>query len=135
MVKKNNFKDHLNKSQTHISAVRRLGEIRNTPSASSSNQLTFSCSGLPKQATILTHVQNLSTQHRSQLAKKFQSACFVVSQGKRFSFYSKLAHFEHTYHGVDLGESYVSDTACSEMTEYISKSIKIKNITEPLNNG
>ena len=135
VVKKNNFKDHINKSQTHITVVCRLGEIRNTSSASSSNQLTFSsCSGVLKQATILTHMQNLSTRHHSQLTKKFQSAHFVVSQGKGFSFYSKLAHFECTYHGVDLGQSHVSDTACAEMTKYISKSIKIKNITEPLNN-
>ena len=116
--------------------VHRLGEIRITSSASSDNHPTSSsCFGLPKQATILSHMQKLSTWHHSQLTKKFQSAHFVVSQGKAFSFYSKLAHFEHTYHGVDLGESYVSDTACAEMSKYFSKSIKIKNITEPLNNG
>ena len=28
----------------------------------------------------------------------------------------------------------MSDTACAEMSKYFSKSIKIKNITEPLNN-
>ena len=56
-------------------------------------------------------------------------------QGHTFNFYSKLAHFEKTYHEVDLGDSYILDTACAEMVKYISKSMKVKNITEPLNNG
>ena len=79
-------------------------------------------------------MQKLSTRHRNQLTKKIQSAHFIVSHGKGFNFYSKLAHFEKTYHDVDLGDSYVSDTACAEMVKYISKSMKVKNITEPLNN-
>ena len=73
--------------------------------------------------------------HISQLTKNFQSAHFVASHGKGSNFYSKLVPFEHTYHIVVIGESYVSDTACAEITKYISKSIKIKNIAEPLNNG
>ena len=138
VIKKNNIRDHVNKSQTHNTAVRRLGEIRKEPASSSGNNLnssSASCSGIPKQATILTHMQKLSTRHRSQLTKKFQSAHFIVSEGHAFNFYSKLAHFEKTYHEVDLGDSYVSDTACAEMVKYISKSMKVKNITEPLNNG
>ena len=47
-------------------------------------------------------MQKLSTRHRSQLTKKFQSAHFIVSEGHAFNFYSKLAHFEKTYHEVDL---------------------------------
>ena len=123
----------------HNTAVGRLGEIWKEPASSSGNNLNSSssapCSGIPKQATILTHIQKLSTRHRSQLTKKFQSAHFIVSEGHAFNFYSKLAHFEKTYHEVDLGDSYVSDTACAEMVKYISKSMKVKNITEPLNNG
>ena len=42
---------------------------------------------------------------------------------------------EHTCHVVDQRESYVSGTACAGMTKHISTSIKIKNISEPLNNG
>ena len=80
-------------------------------------------------------MQKLSTRHHSKLTKKFQSAHFIVSEGHAFNFYSKLAHFEKTYHEVDLGDSYVSDTACAEMVKYISKSMKVKNITEPLNIG
>ena len=79
-------------------------------------------------------MQKLSTRHRSQLTKKFQSAHFIVSEGHAFNFYSKLAHFEKKYE-VDLGDSYVSDTACAEMVKYISKSMKVKNITKPLDNG
>ena len=70
--------------------------------------------------------------HCSQLTKKFQSTHLIVSHG--FNFYSKLAHFEKTYHDVNLDDSYVSDTACAEMVKYISKSMKVKNITVPLNN-
>ena len=80
-------------------------------------------------------MQKLSTRHHSKLTKKFQSAHFIVSEGHTFNFYSKLAHFEKTYYEVDLGDSYVSDTACAEMVKYISKSMKVKNITEPLNNA
>ena len=133
VIKKNNVRDHINKSRTHNTAVRRLGEIRKESSLSS-HQSTSSCSGVPKQATILTHMQKLSTRHHNQLTKKFQIAHFITSHGKGFNFYSNLAHFERTFHNVDLGESYVSDTACAEIVKYISKSIKIKRI-EPLNNG
>ena len=73
-------------------------------------------------------MQNLSTLHRSQLAKKFQIAHFIVNEGHAFNFYSKLAHFEKIYHEVDLGDSYVSDTACAEMVKYISKSMKVKTL-------
>ena len=111
----------------HNTAVRRLDEIRKEPASSSANNLNFSssasCSGIPKQSTILTHMQKLSTCHCSQLMKKIQSAHFIVSEGHAFNFYSKLANFEKTYE-VDLCDSYVSDTACAEMVKYISKSMK-----------
>ena len=67
----------------HNTAVRRLGEIRKEPASSSGNNLnsssSASCSGIPKQATILTHMQKLSTRHQSQLTKKLQSAHFIIT--------------------------------------------------------
>ena len=100
VIKKNNIRDYVNKSQTHNTAVRRLGEIRKGPASSSSNNLnsssSASCSSIPKQATVLTHMQKLATRHRSQLKKIFESTHFIVSEGHVFNFYSKLAHFEKT---------------------------------------
>ena len=66
----------------HNAAVRRLGEIRKEPASSSGNNLnssSASCSGIPKQATILTHMQKLFTRHQSQLTKKLQSAHFIIT--------------------------------------------------------
>ena len=57
----------------------------------------------------------------------------MVTKAKGFNFYSDLAHFEKDIHNVDLGESYLTGTACAEMVTYLSKSILLNNITEPLN--
>ena len=131
-VKLNNFRDHVTKSVSHQTAARRLGEIRRESGSTTS---TMTNSGVPRQATVLTHMQKLSTRHFSQLTKKFQLAHFVVSKAKSFKLYSDIAKFEKDIHKVDLGDSYTSDTSCAEMVKYLSKSAVIKEITEPINNN
>ena len=42
-------------------------------------------------------------------------------------------NFEKNIHKVDLGCSYLDDKAGAEITEFLSRSILLKNITEPLN--
>ena len=45
-----------------------------------------------------------------------------------------MASFEERVHHVDLGSSYNSDKSAKEIVSYISKSIVLTEITEPLNN-
>lgn len=133
-VKKNNFSDHITKSNTHEKAVRRLGEIRKSASGEILPS-TSSLVGVPRQATLLTHLQKLTTRHRVQLTKKFQLAHFLSAKGKSFKLYAEIAKFENEIHKVDLGNSYTTDTAGAEIIKYLSKSNLIKNITEPINSN
>ena len=142
-IKKCNFKDHVAKSLTHKTAVLRLAEKRkqseNQVSPSPSSSSVFSSitgpSGVPKQATLLTHFQKLNAQHRNQLTKKFQLAHFLAAQGRPFKLYEDFAKFERDIHKVDLGSSYTSDTSAAEIVRYLSKSNLIKNIREPVNSN
>ena len=66
---------------------------------------------------------------------KFQLAHFTAIYDKPFKLYSGTANFEKDVHNVDLGNSYLTDTSCSEMLHFLSKSIVKNNITKPLNDG
>ena len=57
----------------------------------------------------------------------------VATHGKSFKTYEAFAKFEQNIHKVDLGSSYLDDKAGAEITEFLSRSILLKNITEPLN--
>ena len=46
-----------------------------------------------------------------------------------------MLSFEKSVHHVDLGSSYNSDRAAKQIISYISKSIVMTEITEPLNNN
>lgn len=138
-IQKCNLKAHVTKSLMHKTAVLRLAEARKRsvlPSASSSSTSSSTVpSGVPRQATLLTHFQKLNAQHRNQLTKKFQLAHFLAAQGRPFKLYEDFAKFEKDIHKVDLGSSYTSDTSAAEIVRYLSKSSLIKNITEPINSN
>ena len=51
----------------------------------------------------------------------------------RLSHTKILEKFEKDYHGVDLGNGFLTDRAGAEIMKYISISQRIKNITKPLN--
>ena len=70
---------------------------------------------------------------RLQLGRKFQLAHFTCANGNSFKSYENFGKFEKDYHGVDLGNGFLTDKAGAEIMKYISISQRIKNITEPLN--
>lgn len=139
-IKKKNLKEHVAKSQIHKTAVLRLAEKRKRdesqlaePSTSSSTSGPSTTTGVPRQATLFNHVQNLNARHRVQLTKKFQLAHFLTANGRPFKLYKDFAKFENDVHKVDLGTSYTTDTSAAEIVHYLSKSNLMKNITEPVN--
>ena len=136
-VKKNNFADHVKKSQTHATAVLRLAEDEKLSQCTSANACSTlgTASGAPKQSTLLPYLQKLSARQRLQLTNKFQLAHFLIGKNKSFKFYGEMLSFEKSVHHVDLGSSYNSDRAAKEIVSYISKSIVMTEITEPLNNN
>ena len=80
-------------------------------------------------------VRGMNQKLKDQLLMKFQFAHFTAIYDKRFKLYSDTANFEKNVHNVDLGNSYLTDTSCSEMLHFLSKSIVKNNITKPLNDG
>ena len=130
VIKKNNFKDHLMKSNTHQAAVLRLTDDKNKDVTLPSSSKPSSA---PKQTTLKPYVQKMTIQQKSQLTRKFQLAHFNVVNCKSFSFYGTMGNFLRDTFKVDLGKSYLYDTAASEMIAALSTSIKQKDLTEPLN--
>ena len=120
-IKKCKLKDHVAKSLTHKTVVMRVAEARtqseNQVLSSSSSSPTSSSvtgpSGVPRQATLLTHFQKINAQHRNQLIKKFQLVHFLAAQGRSFKLYEDFAKFEKDIHKVDRGSSYTSDTSAA----------------------
>lgn len=120
VVKKNNFKDHVLKSQTHASAVLRISEkekMKQTPAPSSSSSTTdldtpnpnaasqssSTPTGAPKQTTLLPFIQRLNNQQHQQLVKKMQIAHFTITEAKSYAFYGKLAKFSKEILQVNIG--------------------------------
>ena len=71
-IKKNNFNDHVKRSQTRATAVLRVTEARKAssePSASSNS--TSVPSGAPKQTTLYPYMQKLNARQKLQLTQKF----------------------------------------------------------------
>ena len=136
-VKKNNFADHVKKSQTHATAVLQLAEDEKLSQCTLANACSTlgTASEAPKQSTLLPYLQKLSARQRLQLTNKFQLTHFLIGKNKSFKFYGELLSFEKSVHHVDLGSSYNSDRAAKEIVSYISKSIVMTEITEPLNNN
>lgn len=133
VVKKNNFQQHVKESTTHNTASLRISEKKLSHAEPTAESSSYSTSA-NNQTTLLPFIRRFTAQQRAQLTKKFQLAHFMASTGKSFSAYQNFASFEKTYHGVDIGDSYITDKAGAEIAKYIATSKLIKNITEPLNN-
>ena len=136
VVKKNNFRDHTILSKTHAAAVlflsdKSVGTGKSTSTISSSTI----ASGAPRQTTLTPYVQRLNSAQRMQLTRKMQIAHYTAINAKSFSFYGNLTKFCKDTLKVDVGKGYIYDTAGAEMISYLSKSSRIKTITEPLNSG
>ena len=90
---------------------------------------------------IIPHKQqsfNMLEKKKSQkapLIKTFQLAHFLIVKIKSFNFYKDLVTSKKEVHNVDLGTAYFSKCSAQEMIMYLSKSIVLENITEPLNTG
>ena len=148
-VKKNNISDHIKKSQTHNTAVLRLAEkrkqeqicTRNVDSTSNELSSTQASSsqheptGTPRQTTILPYIRRLNQLQTQQLTRKFQIAHHVAVSAKSFASYETTVKFDKNVLGVDLGSAYTNRKAGAEMIEYLSKSSRIQQITDPLNSG
>ena len=102
------------------------------PPSSSSSAIP---SGAPKQSTLLPYLQKISARQRRQLTNKFQLAHFLIGKNKSFKFYQDMVSFEERVHQVDMGSSYNSDKSAKEIVSYLSKSIVLTEITEPLNSN
>ena len=120
VVKKCNFSDHVKKSVAHLNAVKGLNQTTEKPD---------------DQKSLVTCVRSMNAKLQDQLTMKFQLAHFTALHGKPFKLYEDFIKFERDIHKVDLGTSYTSDTSCHEMLSYLSKSILLNNITDPLNDG
>ena len=79
---KNNFVDHVKKSQTHSTAVLRLVEAEKVSSASASSSSSSAAvrSGVPKQSFLMPYLQKISARQMLQLANKFQLAHFLTGK-------------------------------------------------------
>ena len=77
----------------------------------------------------------MNSQLHDQLVMKFQLAHFVAVNGKPFKFYEDFAKFEKDIHEVNLGSSFLNDTDCRELLQYLTKSIISSNITTLLSNS
>ncbi|XP_071958585.1 uncharacterized protein [Antedon mediterranea] len=134
-IKKNNFQDHVKKSRAHEISVLRLTELNKMKETPMETSRSAESSGASKPNTLMPYLQGMSLKQHNQLQKKFQLAHFLVGNAKSFKFYADMAEFEKKYHGVDLGTGYINDKSCREIVFYISESLKLEKITEPLNNN
>ena len=78
-------------------------------------------------------IKKTSGAQRLQLGQKSQLADYTCAYSNSFKLYENFRKFEKDYHGVDLGNGFLTDKAGVEIMKYISISQRIKNITEPLN--
>ena len=108
-----------------------VAEDTNESSGNSSQDK--SSTGAPKQTLLKPMIQGITAAKRVQLGRKFQLAHFLCTTGKSFKSYETFGAFKKNYHNVDLGSSYLTDKAGTEIMKYISLSERFKKITQPLN--
>ena len=77
-------------------------------------------------------IQKTSAAQRLQIGRKSQLADYTCSYSNSFKSYENFRKFEKDYHGVDLGNGFLTDKAGVEIMKYISISQRIKNITEKI---
>ena len=132
VVRKCNFEKHLT-HKNHKTAALRLKEVlisKSAPAVSTTEEVSSSA---VKQTVLHPMIQKISAAQRLQLGRKFQLARLTCANGNLFKLYENFGKFEKDYHGVDLGNGFLTDKAGMEIMKYISISQRIKNIMEPLN--
>ena len=67
--------------------------------------------------------------------KRFQLVHFLTVNNKSLNFYQELVRFEKEILNVDVGMGYLNKTAAQEILLFLSKSVLVENVTEPLNSG
>ena len=138
---KNKTAKKLRNFQTHVASdVHQTAKIRSKEDALTSSSTSKACAfegtgGSNSQTTLVPHIQKYTALQRSQLTRTFQLAHYMAAADKSSKAYESFAKFEKQYHHVDLGDSYLTDTAGAEMATYVSISKRIEKITEPLNNN
>ena len=139
LVKTVNFEKHL-QNEIHKIAALRLKEnqilsqiAEDTNESSGKSSLNKSSTGTPKQTLLKPMIHGITAAKRVQLGRKFQLAHFICTKGKSFKLYETFGAFGKNHHNVDLGSSYLTDKAGTEIMKYISLSERFKKITQPLN--
>ena len=132
-IKKCNAETHL-KSNVHTLAQQRL-KFAKTNATNPTPAEKIAKEKPSSQSSIVEHARNANAKQIKELTKKFQLAHFLTVENKSFEFYQSLVRFEKDFHKVDLGTGYLNRQACHEMVIYLSKSLIVENITEPLNEG
>ena len=139
VVEKVSLEKHLQNENNEIAALRfKKNQIlsqaaEDTNKSSGNSSQNKSSTGTPKQTLLKPMIQGITTAKRVQLGRKFQLAHFIFTTGKSFKSYETFGAFEKNYHNVDLGSSYLTDKAGTEIMKYISLSERFKKITQPLN--
>ena len=101
------FKDHA-KSDMHARAMMLFKKKQAGPSNASS------C------PPIIQLIQNLDAETEARVKRKFDIAFFICKENLSFLKMGSLCELQ-TRHGVDLGEGYKNNKACTEFAHYIAE--------------
>eukprot|EP00731_Ephydatia_muelleri_P017065 Em0010g163a len=101
------FKDHA-KSDMHARAMMLFKKKQAGPSNASS------C------PPIIQMIQNLDAETEARVKRKFDIAFFICKENLSFLKMGSLCELQ-TRHGVDLGEGYKNNKACTEFAHYIAE--------------
>ena len=137
VIKKNNAADHVSKSKLHRQATLAL-QSQSKASASGENgtsQVFENKQDVSRQTTLPEHIRKINATQRAQLEKKFQLVHHLILKCKPFKDYESFAQFEKNVHGVDIGNTYLTQHAAKFMTTCIAKEIRNDEVTQPLNSG
>ena len=69
---------------------------------------------------------------KMQLTKKFQTSHHIATKVKAFNYYEELVKFNKNLMGVNLGNSYLTRKAGTEIVHYLSRSLMLKKVTEAI---
>ena len=136
VIKKCNALDHVNKSVVHRVAAAANGEISINVSVKHRKPKNRSTGIFGQQTMIqenIIKIPQITAEQREQLVKKFQLLHYLVTQGKSFEDFKKLAKFEIDVHKVDLGSEYLTTKAAWIMFQVIAQNIKQDEITNSMN--
>ena len=118
VVNKCNFEKHLTHENQKTTALRlREASIsKSAPAVSTTKEVPSSA---VKQTLLCAMIKKKSTAQHLQLRPKFQLARYTCANGNLFKLYKNFRKFEKDYHGVDLGNGFLTDKAATEIMKYI----------------